>query len=55
MSITLIGTARSSAIFSVYLFFTALIAIIILKETPTISRFVGILLVCLGVLLISIS
>jgi len=55
VSFELLGTTRSSALFSVSPLFTALIAIIVLKENPTFTRLGGILLVCLGVLLISIS
>lgn len=55
VSITLLGAARSSAIFSVSPFFSALIAILVLKEKPTLNRLMGILIVCLGVLLMSIS
>ncbi|MFQ6125878.1 MAG: DMT family transporter [Candidatus Heimdallarchaeota archaeon] len=55
VSITLLGAAKSSAIFSVSPFFSALIAILVLKEKPTLNRLVGILIVCLGVLLMSIS
>ncbi|MFX0197899.1 MAG: DMT family transporter [Candidatus Hodarchaeota archaeon] len=55
VSITLLGAAKSSAIFSISPFFSALIAILVLKEKPTLNRLVGILIVCLGVLLMSIS
>lgn len=55
VAINNLGAARSSALFSVSPFFTALMAIIILKEKPPINRLGGILLVCLGVLFIAVS
>lgn len=55
VSITLLGAAKSSAIFSVSPLFSALIAILVLKEKPTFNRLMGILIVCLGVLLMSVS
>jgi len=55
VSIELLGVTKSTAISSISPFFSALMAIIILKEKPSRIRLGGILLVCLGVLLISVS
>jgi len=54
VALDLLGPTRSSAIFSVSPFFAAWIAILVLKEKLTLIRFGGIILVCLGVILISI-
>ena len=54
-ALNMIGTTRSSAIFSVSPFFAALIAILILKEKTTKRRLSGIIFVSIGILLISIS
>jgi len=55
VSIKMLGTTRSSALLSVSPFFSVLIAILVLKEKPTLNRLGGILLVCLGVLLMLLS
>jgi len=55
VAIDLLGVARSSALFSISPFFSALVAIFVLKEKPSLTRLGGILLVCLGVFLISVS
>ena len=55
VAINLLGVARSSALFSISPFFSSLVAIFVLKEKPPFTRLGGILLVCLGVFLISIS
>ncbi len=54
VALDLLGPTKSSAIFSVSPFFTAWIAILVLKEKLTLIRFGGIILVCIGVILISI-
>jgi len=54
-SIELLGSARSSGILSINPFFSAIIAMVALKEKPTLNRLSGILLVCFGVLLTSVS
>lgn len=55
VSIDLLGSARSSGILSLNSFFSAIIAMGVLKEKPTRNRLGGILLVCLGVFITSIS
>ncbi len=54
VAINLLDAARSSALFSVSPFFSAIVAIFVLKEKPSLTRLGGILLVCLGVFLISV-
>ncbi len=54
-ALNMIGTTRSSALFSVSPFFAALLAILILKEKTTMRRLSGIIFVSTGILLISIS
>ncbi len=55
VSIDLLGSARSSGILSLNSFFSVIIAMVVLKEKPTRNRLGGILLVCLGVFITSIS
>ena len=55
ISIDLLGSARSSGILSINPFFSVIIAMGVLKEKPTRNRLGGILLVCLGVFITSIS